>query len=207
VAYANNAVLTKDNMVKRKWPGDPTRYFCDHNETLSHLFFQCSTAKAVWAIVAKCIGAQNVPRSFDQCWNGCDKWLPAGKQFHSVGIAAICWAIWKARNKVCFEGKPLINPVSIICHACALMNYWAGLFKELDKEALETGVNLMMKIATSLLGKKRNKDGQLLLKDDETATRRTEELSQDCQRMSQLFEVRILLLVYSGAVNFVCFGP
>jgi hypothetical protein len=64
-----------------------------------------------------------------------------------------------------------------------------------------------MKIATSLSGKKRNKDGQLLLKDDETTTRRTEELSQDCQRMSQFFEVRILLLVYSGAVNFVCFGP
>jgi len=63
----NNAVLTKDNMVKRKWPGDPTFYFCNHNESLSHLFFQCSTAKAVWAIIVKCIDANNVPRSFDQC--------------------------------------------------------------------------------------------------------------------------------------------
>jgi len=168
----NNAILTKDNMVKRKWQGDPTCYFCTHNESLSHLFFQCSTTKAVWAIMAKCFGATNVPRSFDQCWNWCDKWLPAGKQFHTVGIAAVCWAIWKARNKVCFEGKPLLNPIAIICHACALMNYWAGLFKEIDKEALEAGVNTMLKIAASLLGKKRSRDGQQLLKNDDSGDKK-----------------------------------
>jgi len=55
---------------------------------------------------------------------------------------------------VCFEGKSLTNPISVICHACALMNYWAGLFMEIDKEALEAGVNTMLKIAASLLGKK-----------------------------------------------------
>ena len=32
----NNAILTKDNMVKRKWQGDPACYFCTHNESLSH---------------------------------------------------------------------------------------------------------------------------------------------------------------------------
>jgi hypothetical protein len=34
------------------------------------------------------------------------------------------------------------------------MNYWAGLFMEIDKEALEAGANTMLKIAASLLGKK-----------------------------------------------------
>lgn len=36
----------------------------------------------------------------------------------------------------------------------------------MDKEALEAGVNTMLKIAASLLGKKRSKDDQLQLKDD-----------------------------------------
>ena len=54
---SNNAILTKDNMIKRKWPGEPTCYFCPLDETISHLFFQCSTAKAVWAITAHCLGA------------------------------------------------------------------------------------------------------------------------------------------------------
>lgn len=163
----NNAILTKDNMIKRRWLGDPTCYFYSLNESLSHLFFQCNTARAVWAIVAKSLGATDVPSSFEQCWRWCDKWLLKGQQFHTVGIAAICWALWKARNKTCFEKKPLPNPIAIICHACALMNYWAGLFKEMDKEALEAGVTTMLKIAAELLSKKRNRDGQQLLKNDD----------------------------------------
>jgi len=44
------------------------------------------------------------------------------------------------------------------------MNYWAGLFMEIDREALEAGVNTMLKIVASLLGKKVGEDGQLQLK-------------------------------------------
>jgi len=43
----NNAILTKDNMITRV--GSPTCYFCDRDETVPHLLFQCSIAKAVWA--------------------------------------------------------------------------------------------------------------------------------------------------------------
>lgn len=57
----NNAILTKDNMIKRKWPGDPMCYFCQQDETATHLLFQCSVAKAVWAIIAVCLGANNIP--------------------------------------------------------------------------------------------------------------------------------------------------
>jgi len=46
------------------------------------------------------------------------------------------------------------------------MKYWAGLFKEVDKGALENGVNTMLKIATSLLAK-RNREGDLLMKDND----------------------------------------
>lgn len=130
----NNVVLTKDNLLRRKWVGSPTCYFCSH--TVAHLFFQCSTAKAIWGIVAKCIGANNVHRSFNQSWLWCEKWLPSGNKFHAVGIAAVYWAIWKVRNQACFDGKIPKNPASIICFACPLMKYWVGLFLEMDREAL-----------------------------------------------------------------------
>lgn len=61
---ANNAILTKDNMIKRNWQGDPTCFFCSSDENVSHLLFQCSTARAVWATVAICIGADDIPNSF-----------------------------------------------------------------------------------------------------------------------------------------------
>jgi hypothetical protein len=103
----NNAILTKDNMIRRKWKGDPACYFCPHDESVNHLFFQCNVAKAVWAIIAKCIGADNIPRSFSQSWTWADRWLPSGKKFHAIGIVGVYWAIWKTCNKVCFEGKSI----------------------------------------------------------------------------------------------------
>lgn len=140
----NNAILTKDNMIRRRWQGDPACYFFHMNESVSHLLFHCNIAKAAWATFATCIGANDIPRSLDQCWVWCEKWLPGGKKFHTLGIATICWAIWKARNKLCFEGKIVQNHISIVCHACALMSYWTGLYLEKDKETLEAGVNAML---------------------------------------------------------------
>jgi len=163
----NNAILTKDNMIKRKCKGDPTCYFCPHPETVNHLLFQCSTAKVIWSTIAICFGATNVPKTLEQCWVWCESWIPTGKKFHTTGIAAICWVIWKARNKICFENKVILNPISIICHACALMSYWAGLYEGMDKEAREDGVTTMLRIATDLLNKRSRKEGCLLLKDTE----------------------------------------
>jgi len=34
----NDAILTKDNLLKRKWSGDPKCVFCEANETITHLF-------------------------------------------------------------------------------------------------------------------------------------------------------------------------
>jgi hypothetical protein len=64
----NNAILTEDNMIRRQWKGSPTCYFCEQDESISHLLFQCSCAKAVWEVVAHCIGADNIPKTINQCW-------------------------------------------------------------------------------------------------------------------------------------------
>lgn len=122
----NDAILTKDNLLKRKWQGDARCMFCEENETIDHLFFQCPVAKAIWLVVARCLGAINVPKNLQQCWKWCERWLPLGVEYHPWGISAICWAIWKCRNRAVFDKKLIKSPMEIICHACALMKYWAG---------------------------------------------------------------------------------
>lgn len=77
----NDAILTEDNLRKRKWIGDYSCAFCDEDETIAHLFFNYPISKVIWSVVAKC------------------------------------------RNKACFEGKIIKNPLEIICHAFALMIY------------------------------------------------------------------------------------
>jgi len=45
-SVANEAILTKDNLLKRRWRGDPLCYFCHQPETTNHLLFTCSTARS-----------------------------------------------------------------------------------------------------------------------------------------------------------------
>jgi hypothetical protein len=39
---SQNVILTKDNLVKRKWKGSTTCAFCNENESSQHLFFWVS---------------------------------------------------------------------------------------------------------------------------------------------------------------------
>ena len=45
------AILTKDNLAKRNWTGSTKCCFCNCNETIKHLFFDCQHAKIIWHIV------------------------------------------------------------------------------------------------------------------------------------------------------------
>lgn len=110
-------------------------------------------SRTVWATTATCLGASDIPLNTSQSWRWCEKWLPGGKKFYAVGIAAIYWVIWKSCDKACFDGKLLKNPIEIMCLASALMRFWAGLQRDEDKEVLIQGANDMLKIAIRLLTK------------------------------------------------------
>lgn len=86
----NDAILTRDNLIRRKWNGDPKCLFCDADEIITHLFFQCPIAKVIWSVVAVCLGANNISSNLDQCWKWCESWLPYGKKFHPWGVVAFC---------------------------------------------------------------------------------------------------------------------
>ena len=140
----NGAILTKDNMIKRNWPGSPSCYFCSADETIEHLFLTCPTAKVVWGVIGTCFGATNIPSSLTQYKSWIRRWLPDGNSIHVFGLSAICWAIWKRRNEACFENKALKHPTDIIIYACALMSYWAGLYgPEMHGKILE-GVKTLL---------------------------------------------------------------
>ena len=62
----------------------------------------------------------------------------------------------------------LKNPLEILCHANALMVFWAGLYKEMDQEKLIEGANLMLKVAKEVLATQAARHvNHLLLQDDQ----------------------------------------
>jgi hypothetical protein len=72
--------------------------------------------------------------NFTQYFHWVAKYARGLTNIHMVGIAALCWAMWKLRNRACFERKKLIrSPPEIIFYACSFLKYWTCLQKKVIK--------------------------------------------------------------------------
>jgi hypothetical protein len=99
----NGVVLTKDNLVKRRWKGCIKCCFCAQQETVQHLFFDCPMAKLVWGCVAFAFGI-NKPINVQHLFG---PWLRSfskeQRNLVLIGMTALCWAIWISRNDLVFN--------------------------------------------------------------------------------------------------------
>jgi hypothetical protein len=145
----HNAIATKDNLLKRNWHGNASCQFCNCPESISHIFFSCPAAKFVWSAVGKLIGARTRPGSFTQFFWWIPRFIPASRNTQIAGLAAICWAIWKLRNRACFDHKLIKDPVELISYSTVFMKYWAGLHGEKDAEDLRLGADGLLKLASA----------------------------------------------------------
>ena len=166
----HNAIATKDNMRKRKWEGNYTCRFCPLDETISHLFFTCPAAMFVWSSVSSALGVFTRPTCFTQFFWWIAKILPFRTNVHVVCIASLCWAIWKLRNRACFEGKLISSPVEMVCYMCVFMRHWAGLQKKNeDKVMLEEGADRLQQVALEAYARMSSSRGRLLRIDEQAS--------------------------------------
>jgi hypothetical protein len=81
-------------------------------------------------------------------------------------------ALWKTRNKTCFQKKPIQNPGDVVFLVCAFMKYWAGLFPEEARNLVAAGTEAMMKVTKSILdGTRTAKRLKMLTGGDEKVTK------------------------------------
>jgi hypothetical protein len=106
-------------------------------------------AAYMWSTISTVLGVYTRPSCFTQNFWWIDKFLLVGFNLHIVGIVALCWAVWKIRNKACFEGKLISSPMSLICYMCVFLRYWAGLQKEKEKKILLEGAERLQCGATA----------------------------------------------------------
>ncbi|GFS37427.1 phytochrome and flowering time regulatory protein [Actinidia rufa] len=100
-------LLTKNKL--RDYIEDQSCPLCSaQNETLNHLFFQCTFGKQIWANIKSWLGISRAMQSL----KATVKWLikeARGTGFPAkikrIGIACMVYSIWEARNKRIFEGK------------------------------------------------------------------------------------------------------
>jgi hypothetical protein len=105
--------------------------FFKNCETGRHLFFDCTLAASVWDAIGV-----HVPAGSFSIWS-----LPAppGVAAHiwHVGVAALLWALWKARNDRVFNGVTCARD-AIIHRACADIAIWRWRLRIDDRPALDS---------------------------------------------------------------------
>ena len=82
----NGTLLTKDNMVKRNWQGDPTCRFCENIESIQHLFFECPLARVVLEYCSHLTGCQQYSHFFEtilELVSGLDSHQPPNSCFRA----------------------------------------------------------------------------------------------------------------------------
>jgi hypothetical protein len=99
--------------------------------------------------VGNLIGARSRPGSFTQFFWWIPQFIPASRNTQIAGLAAICWAIWKLRNRSCFDHKLIKDPVELISYSTVFMKYWAGSHGEKDADELRLGADGLLKLATA----------------------------------------------------------
>jgi hypothetical protein len=108
------AILTKDNLVKRNCYENEMCNFCSNYETIQHLFFECALVKFIWRVVYLASGL--APPKNIRCMFGA--WVydmsSSNRQIFLVGIGAMLWAIWLSRNDVVFNKVTISSSMQVI---------------------------------------------------------------------------------------------
>lgn len=77
--------------------------------------------------------------------------LPGLAKTYTVGLLAICWSVWSARNRATFERKWINTPFEIVFTTCAFLKYCASLHKPEMMNMVKHGVEMPKVNASQML--------------------------------------------------------
>jgi len=139
-----DVILTKDNLARKNWKGSEKCLCCNMNETIQHLFFDCPFAKMIWRIIFYATNLDQ-PRSIDHMFG---TWLNNQhkkiKPLIWVGLAALCWAIWRCRNDIIFKRMKSNSIMQVIFRGAYWLRFWVQLQR--DEQAKDTLVVMSKKL-------------------------------------------------------------
>ena len=101
--------------------------FCNCNESITHLLFNCHHAKEIWTIVYLATGL-TPPRSISHML---ENWLlnfdNNERRVILVRAAALCWAIWRCRNDIIFNKTKYSSFMQTVFRGTYWLRLWAQL--------------------------------------------------------------------------------
>jgi hypothetical protein len=105
---------------------NPTCFFCDEKESVSHLFFHYCVAKHVWEFISVWLN-----RVVGTDFEFVASLRIANKNFMvcNTVTSAVIWVIWKLRNSLCFQGVPWSGMNKVFAMVGRMLRSWLPMFK------------------------------------------------------------------------------
>jgi hypothetical protein len=132
--------LTKMNSLKRGWVGDKQCMFYASDESIDHLFFAYPLARFVWGIFQCAFDTPKQPQKMCEVNIWLNKMQASHMLFAKHIMAATFWALWKTRNKACFDNIMPADPCELIYVICQHIDYWSNLQKPGTRKAVARGI-------------------------------------------------------------------
>jgi hypothetical protein len=128
---------TRANLFAKNCAPSERCVACPAVETGRHLFFDCELARSVWAGLGV-----SIPDGPFSIWNLSPPPDVAPSAWR-VGVAALLWNLWKARNNQVFNGVLTTRSV-ITLRACDDIATWRWRFRVDDRPMLDSLRSLLL---------------------------------------------------------------
>jgi hypothetical protein len=105
-------------------------FFCTQDETIKHLFFQCSFARSIWSVTQAASGLYppiSIANIFEN-WVHCIDYKYT--TLLRVGAITLVWSLW-----LCWNDKVFNNKNSSLLHWCmGTLRLWSQLHRTADHD-------------------------------------------------------------------------
>jgi hypothetical protein len=139
-------ILTKDNLAKRNWVGSQKCCFCDCNETILHLFFDCQHAKTIRRAVRVATGLTPLRSVIHMLKHWLTGIQNKDKNLIFVGVVDVMWAIWCTHNDLIFRTNNFVLLYRL---------FWSLLQHEDTREIIRSASKALEVVALDIFAKNR----------------------------------------------------
>jgi hypothetical protein len=140
-------IITKDNLLKWNWLGSTKCCFCEHEESIQHIFINCPFAKIIWQIVYMAFNITppvSIAHMFGTWLNGIVK---SKKTNIRMGVCAILTAIWHVLNDFIFKKSCLPTFLQVIPLTVHWIHLWSYLRPTEQCQDIDIGCNYLEMLA------------------------------------------------------------
>lgn len=126
-------------------------FFCDHEESINNLFFECPYVRLVWRVIHFTFNIApptNCTNMFENWLNKVDKYTKARIQ---IETCAIVWSLWNYRNDMIFNKKKgNAHFLQVICTATHWIHEWSFLLPEAQHAHMDTRCTSLETVARDI---------------------------------------------------------